>query len=133
MAIPQRRPRVLALLLLQSIAGYLGILTYLQTVRGHGSKVTVLVTSCRKLFTIGLSSLAFGHPLTGYHIAGVSGVFVGVVLNAFRERACSRLLVLPALLAVVAIVGIELKLDADVPMLTAALQPVRALLAPRLL
>jgi hypothetical protein len=41
--------------------------------------------------------------------------------------------VLPALLAVVAIVGIELKLDADVPMLTAALQPVRALLASRLL
>ena len=129
----KRRPRVLALLLLQSIAGYLGILAYLQTVRGHGSKVTVLVTSCRKLFTIGLSSLAFGHPLTGYHIAGVSGVFVGVVLNAFRERACSRFLVLPALLAVVAIVGIELKLDADVPMLTAALQPVRALLASRLL
>ena len=66
-------------------------------------------------------------------VAGVSGVFVGVVLNAFRERACSRFLVLPALLAVVATVGIELKLDADVPMLTAALQPVRALLASRLL
>ena len=107
-----RHRRVLGLLLVQSVAGYCGILAYLETVRSFGPKVTTIVTSCRKLFTIGLSSLAFGHPLSGFHVAGVLAVFCGVTLNAYRDRACSRLLVLPALLAMVVLVALELRLDA---------------------
>ena len=58
------------LLLVQSVAGYCGIQAYLETVEHFGSKVTTLVTSCRKLFTIGLSALAFRHPLVGFHFVG---------------------------------------------------------------
>jgi drug/metabolite transporter (DMT)-like permease len=105
------RPHVLALLLLQSACGYLGILAYLETVGSFGPKVTTLVTSCRKLFTIVLSSLAFGHELTGFHVASVLSVFFGVVLNAHRERACSRSLAAAALLVMLAIVSLELQLD----------------------
>lgn len=91
------RRRVAMLLLLQSTAGYFGILAYLETVRRFGSKVTTIVTSCRKLFTIALSSVLFGHPLNGYHAAGVFAVFLGVLLNANAGRCCSRTLVVPAL------------------------------------
>lgn len=67
------------------------------------AQVTTIVTSSRKLFTIALSSLVFEHPLNGYHVAGVLAVFVGVLLNANAKLACSRLLVLPALAAVLAL------------------------------
>ena len=40
----------LALLLVQSAAGFGGILAYLECVRRFGSKATAVVTSCRKLF-----------------------------------------------------------------------------------
>ena len=104
-----RRPRVLGLLLLQSVAGYLGIVTYLETVKRYGSKVTVVVTSCRKLFTIALSSLAFHHPLTGFHLAGIAAVFLGVLLNAERERRCARVVVGPAVVLLCALVALELR------------------------
>ena len=88
------RRRVALLLLLQSGAGYLGILSYLETVRRFGPKVTTIVTSSRKLFTIALSSVIFGHPLNGYHVAGVSAVFLGVLLNANANLACRLALTL---------------------------------------
>ena len=102
------RRRVAGLLLLQSAAGYLGILSYLETVRRFGPKVTTIVTSSRKLFTIALSSVLFGHPLNGYHIAGVAAVFLGVLLNANASLACSRVLVLPALAAAAVLVASQL-------------------------
>ena len=112
-----RRPRVLPLMLLQALAGYLGILSYLQAVTSFGSKVTVLVTSCRKVFTIGLSAVVFHHALSYYHIVGVSAVFLGVLLNAERERAFSQLLALPALLLTAAIVALQLGLDERIDVL----------------
>ena len=89
LACAPRGPRSssLDLLLLQSTAGYFGILAYLETVRRFGSKVTTIVTSCRKLFTIALSSVLFGHPLNGYHAAGVLCVFLGVEPADLRARA----------------------------------------------
>ena len=67
-------------------------------------QVTTIVTSSRKLLTIALSSLLFHHPLNGYHLAGGLAVFVGVLVNANAKLACSRVLVLPALAAVLALV-----------------------------
>ena len=126
-----RKPRIAGLLLLQSVAGYLGILTYLETVKRFGSKVTVVVTSCRKLFTIALSSLAFGHPLTGFHLAGVLAVFLGVVLNANHDRACSRLVAVPAVLLLMALLVVELRLLESSPGFVPFLEPVRAVLSMR--
>ena len=102
-------------------------------VRAFGSKLTVLVTSCRKLFTIGLSSLAFGHALTPYHLLGVGAVFVGVLLNAERERPCSRVLVGPCLLLMLAVLALQLRLDDGYAGVSAALAPVRAVLGQRVL
>ena len=109
----RRRPHLAMLLLVQSVCGFLGILTYLETVRGFGSKITVLVTSCRKLFTIGLSSFIFRHPLNSFHVIGVGAVFAGVLWNANSELRCSRWLVLPALLVVGLAVAMELDLLSD--------------------
>ena len=103
-----RRPRVVGLMLLQSLCGYLGILAYLETVKLFGSKVTTIVTSCRKLFTILLSSLAFHHPLTGFHAAGVLSVFLGVILNANHDLRCSRWVALPVLLVMSLLLTVEL-------------------------
>lgn len=137
-----RRPRVLGLLLLQSVAGYVGILVYLETVSRYGSKVTAIVTSCRKLFTIGLSSLAFGHPLTGFHVAGVLAVFIGVLLNASREQRCSKCVALPVLLMLAMMLVLELQLleggDQEQGLRSASefaslVQPVRLALQQRLL
>ena len=126
-----RRPRVIVLMLLQALAGYFGIVVYLETVRSFGSKVTVIVTSCRKLFTIALSSLAFAHPLTAYHLVGVLSVFLGVLLNANHERVCSRWLVLPALLLTASVVAIQLHLDDAYPAISVALAPIREALLTR--
>ena len=104
----ERRPRVLGLLLIQATCGYLGILVYLETVRAYGPKVTVVITSCRKLFTIALSSLAFGHQLTGFHLVGVGTVFLGITLNVYADARPSRLLAPPSLLAVALLVALEL-------------------------
>ena len=106
------RRRVAMLLLLQSTAGYFGILAYLETVRRFGSKVTTIVTSCRKLFTIALSSVLFGHPLNGYHAAGVLAVFIGVLLNANAGRC--RTLVVPALCLVAGLMLSQV-MPADAP------------------
>ena len=133
-----RRPRVLALMLLQSLAGYLGILVYLETVGAFGSKVTVLVTSCRKLFTIGLSAVVFHHPLSMYHMLGVGAVFLGVLLNAERDRSCSPVVALPALLLTAGVLGLQLSLDVSLDALldaggavSTALTPVREALELR--
>ena len=68
----------------QGLAGYLGILSYLETVRGYGSKVTTVVTSCRKLFTILLSAFLFSHTLN------VSRRRHSAVARGARARARAR-------------------------------------------
>lgn len=110
-----RRPRVMGLMLLQALCGYLGILAYLETVKTFGSKVTTIVTSCRKLFTILLSTLSFHHPLTGFHVAGVLSVFLGVVLNANADLRCSKLVAPPALLMMGILVYVELNVRDEAP------------------
>ena len=112
------------------MCGYLGILAYLETVKCFGSKVTVVVTSCRKLVTIGLSSLLFGHALNGFHLVGVAAVFGGVLWNANSDLACSRWLAPPALVLIALIVALELELD--VPS-GANLAPLRSFLQTPLL
>ena len=99
------------LLLVQSVCGYFGILTYLEVVRVFGPKVTVIVTSCRKIFTIGLSAALFHHPINGFHVVGVAGVFAGIFWNANAEMRCSRCLAPPALCVMVVVVSIELHID----------------------
>lgn len=102
------RPRACSLLLLQSCCGYCGIVCYLETVRCFGSKATTIITSCRKIFTIALSSLVFGHLVNGYHVAGIGGVFAGVLLNANAELRCSRLVAAPVLVALLLVCASQL-------------------------
>ena len=73
----------------------------------------MVVTSCRKLFTLGLSAVAFGHPLSGFHLAGIVAVFTGVLLNANGDMRCSRCLVLPAIAVMLAILASELVSPAE--------------------
>jgi len=124
----RRRPYLALLLLVQSVCGYFGILVYLETVRAFGPKVTAVVTSCRKLFTIALSSVAFSHPLNGFHLIGVSAVFCGVLWNANSELRCSRFLTPPTLVLVAAVVAIELDVGSPSGFHTQFVEPLRAVL-----
>jgi len=131
----RRRPHVSLLLLLQSVCGYFGVLTYLEVVHGFGPKVTVIVTSCRKLFTICLSSVLFGHPLNGFHLVGVACVFGGVLWNANADMRCSRWLAPPALVVAALLVGVELHLDDTIldSSWRVLLGPLRSLLLKRII
>ena len=113
------RPRACSLMLLQSGCGYLGIQSYLETVRAFGSKSTTVVTSCRKICTIALSSLVFHHLVTGYHLAGVLAVFGGVLLNACGSMRCSRYVAVPALAIVALVVTSQLAAQCAAPSRTA--------------
>lgn len=73
-------------LLLQSLAGYLGIVAYLGCIKHAGSKATVLVTTARKLFTIALSYSVFsGSAFTGRHALGLAVAVWGMTGSALRE------------------------------------------------
>ena len=105
----------LALLLVQSAAGFGGILAYLECVRRFGSKATAVVTSCRKLFTILLSAAAFAHPLNGFHAIGAAAVVGGVLLDANAERAAARALLPLALALVAAAAAVQIAGAAPLP------------------
>ncbi len=130
----RRRPFLALLLLVQSVCGYLGILVYLETVRSFGPKVTVVVTSCRKLFTIGVSAVVFSHALNLFHVLGVAAVFAGVLWNANGEMRCSRGLAPPALALMALAVALELELDDGLPSEWRAqlVEPLRAFLRTRI-
>jgi UDP-galactose transporter B1 len=131
----RRRPYLALLLLAQSVCGYLGILVYLETVRGFGPKVTAVVTSCRKLFTIGVSAVVFSHPLNYFHVLGVAAVFAGVIWDVYGDLGCSRALAPPALALMAFAVALELELDEGFqPEMRAQLiEPVRDLFRTRIL
>lgn len=122
--------RAALLLLLQSVAGYGGILAYMETVRRFGSKMTTLITSSRKLFTIFLSAVLFRHVLTGFHLVGILAVFAGVLLNAFGGRACSRYLMLLALALTTCVVVTEVTVP-SAPNASVATSPSRAAMPVR--
>ena len=105
----------LALLLVQSAAGFGGILAYLECVRRFGSKATAVVTSCRKLFTILLSAAAFAHPLNGFHAIGAAAVVGGVLLDANAERAAAKALLPLALALVAAAAAVQIAGAAPLP------------------
>jgi hypothetical protein len=81
----------LKVLLLQSLAGYLGVLSYLGCIRYAGSKATVLVTTARKMFTIALSFCLFSaSPFTAQHGIGLAIAVAGMTGSAVRESAAQR-------------------------------------------
>jgi hypothetical protein len=81
----------LKVLLLQSVAGYLGVLSYLGCIRYAGSKATVLVTTARKMFTIALSFCLFSaSPFTAQHGIGLAIAVAGMTGSAVRESAAQR-------------------------------------------
>ena len=131
----RRRPYLALLLLAQSVCGYLGILVYLETVSRFGPKVTAVVTSCRKLFTIGVSAVVFSHPLNYFHVLGVAAVFAGVIWDVYGDLGCSRALAPPALALMAFAVALELELDEGFqPEMRAQLiEPVRNLFRTRIL
>ena len=55
-------------------------------------------------------------------------VFLGVLLNAERERTCSRMVVLPALILTAAAVAMQLRLDENVAGLAPVFAPMREVL-----
>jgi len=80
------RPAKARLLLLQSLAGYAGVLAYLGCIRHAGSKATVLVTTARKLFTIAMSYVLFmNHAFTLSHGLGLVMAVVGMAGSALQE------------------------------------------------
>ena len=131
----RRRPYLALLLLAQSVCGYWGILVYLETVRGFGPKVTAVVTSCRKVFTIGVSAVVFSHPLNYFHVLGVAAVFAGVIWDVYGDFGCSRALAPPALALMAFAVALELELDEGFqPEMRAQLiEPVRDFFRTRIL
>mmetsp|Transcript_70958 Transcript_70958/g.224618 ORF Transcript_70958/g.224618 Transcript_70958/m.224618 type:complete len:208 (-) Transcript_70958:174-797(-) len=79
-------PRAGKMLLLQTFAGYCGIQFFLKLVGTYGSKTAVIVTSTRKMFTIGLSFVMFAKPFRLMHFVGMTAV-VGVILaSAFIKK-----------------------------------------------
>ena len=84
------RPRLALLMALQNLAGYAGVLAFLETVQRFGSKVTSIATSTRKLMTIAISSVAFRHAFSPAQLCGILAVFGGLVANSYAAQPAAR-------------------------------------------
>ncbi len=69
-----------------ALLGGVGQLFIFETIQHFGSLTLVMLTVTRKLVTMLLSVLVFGHKLTGGQWAGVGVVFAGVGLEAGMKR-----------------------------------------------
>lgn len=81
-----RHPAALNDILLFAAAGALGQTFVFLTLEAFGSIVLVTITVTRKLVTIVLSVLWFGHAIVPLQWAAVAVVFLGIGLESFGER-----------------------------------------------
>ncbi|KAF9992802.1 UDP-galactose transporter, partial [Modicella reniformis] len=82
----QTHPAIIQDIIMFSLCGALGQCFIFYTLEQYGSLSLVTVTVTRKLFTILLSVLAYGHQLTVIQWSMVAVVFSGIGLEAFVKR-----------------------------------------------
>jgi solute carrier family 35 (UDP-galactose transporter), member B1 len=85
-----RHPAALSDILLFAGAGALGQTFVFLTLEAFGSIVLVTITVTRKLVTIVLSVLWFGHAIVPLQWAAVAVVFAGIGIESFGERLLHR-------------------------------------------
>ncbi|KAG0218993.1 UAA transporter [Mortierella sp. GBAus27b] len=83
----QTHPAIIQDIIMFSICGAVGQCFIFYTLEQYGSLSLVTVTVTRKLFTILLSVVAYGHHLTHMQWAMVAVVFSGIGLEAYVKRA----------------------------------------------
>lgn len=83
----QTHPAILQDIVLFSICGALGQCFIFYTLEQYGSLSLVTVTVTRKLFTILLSVVAYGHKLNPQQWIMVAVVFSGIGLEAYVKRS----------------------------------------------
>lgn len=79
-------PQILKDILLFSLAGATGQLFIFETLEHFGSLTLVTITVTRKLFTMLLSVVVFGHNLVIGQWLGVGCVFSAIALESFVKR-----------------------------------------------
>ena len=77
------------LLFAQSVAGYLGIMVYMYTLDVYGPACTVIITSTRKMLTIGVSYLFYQKPVRPFHLLGITVVMGAVTLQGYCKQRSS--------------------------------------------
>jgi len=78
-------PEILSKLLLFSITSAIGQNFMYLTIYSFGSLACSLVTTTRKFFTIFISVLMFGHPLSNTQWVGVGVVFAGLSIDIYNS------------------------------------------------
>eukprot|EP00002_Diphylleia_rotans_P020146 TRINITY_DN3906_c0_g1_i3.p1 TRINITY_DN3906_c0_g1~~TRINITY_DN3906_c0_g1_i3.p1 ORF type:complete len:385 (+),score=76.63 TRINITY_DN3906_c0_g1_i3:51-1205(+) len=79
-------PSVAFWLLVFSALGYIGTVVVMTMIRKFGAVVTVIVTSVRKMFSMGLSFIIFPKPFSMNYIYGTMLVFLGVAISTYIKR-----------------------------------------------
>ncbi|XP_076812474.1 adenosine 3'-phospho 5'-phosphosulfate transporter 2-like [Clavelina lepadiformis] len=81
-----KNPKVLHILFIFSLAGYIGIQFVLHLVRTFGALLAVTVTTCRKAVTMVLSFLLFAKPFTMQYVWSGLLVLLGILLNVYSKN-----------------------------------------------
>ena len=82
----QAHPQSLFDLVIFSLAGAMGQTAVFLTLEQFGSLTLVTITVTRKLFSIVLSVVAFGHQVSVYQVFSVLVVFFGIGMEAFMKQ-----------------------------------------------
>eukprot|EP00013_Stygamoeba_regulata_P003296 CAMPEP_0177628946 /NCGR_PEP_ID=MMETSP0447-20121125/401_1 /TAXON_ID=0 /ORGANISM="Stygamoeba regulata, Strain BSH-02190019" /LENGTH=348 /DNA_ID=CAMNT_0019130225 /DNA_START=95 /DNA_END=1141 /DNA_ORIENTATION=- len=80
-------PRLVGLIVLLFISGYIGQISMLTVIRLSDAFTGTMVSSARKLATVILSFLLFGKPCATRHLIGGGVFFSGVALNIYLKRS----------------------------------------------
>merc|ERR1719193_2378889 len=83
-------PSCLFWVVLQALAGYLGLRCYLRIIKRAGAAMAVVATSFRKILTITLSFVAFKKAFTSVHFVAMCLLAAGVGTKVARKVRKSR-------------------------------------------
>jgi len=78
-------PSSLFWVILQALAGYLGLRCYLRIIKRAGAAMAVVATSFRKILTITLSFVAFKKAFTSVHFVAICLLVAGVTIKIVRK------------------------------------------------
>jgi len=84
-------PSSLFWVILQALAGYLGLRCYLRIIKRAGAAMAVVATSFRKILTITLSFVAFKKAFTSVHFLAICLLVAGVTTKIARKVSKSQL------------------------------------------
>jgi len=82
-----QQPSILLMLGVFGCVTYCGVFFYISLVKNFGAVVTVIVTTLRKVFTLCVSFVVFGHQCTAAHV--VSGV-LAMLLSAQKVQGVDK-------------------------------------------